>query len=339
MVLKEAVVSHVSWPEIEGFHNVRRSVQKYPELLGGSSIVRYQPKVKLHGTNAAIQVRGDKVFAQSRTQIITPGCDNAGFAAWIESQQQLWIETARDGTTEASMIYFGEWCGPGIMKGTAINKVAGKFFAVFAAADLRDADAPLIIDPEALSMLVDEIPGVHILPWYGDAIDIPMLETPEIVQPILDRINAAVAVVEACDPWARDTFGVEGTGEGLVFYPRGRSRKGFSDLCFKAKGEKHKIVAKSAPAQMDPSVAANVDAYVEMVLTDARLEQGARAASGGDLAYEKRLMGPFLAWICKDVEKETEAERESSGLTWKQVQRPVSDRARGWYLANTEKIN
>jgi hypothetical protein len=337
-------VSHIAWPEIESFHNVRKSVQKYPELLGGSTTVEYRAKVKLHGTNAAVQVRGDKVLAQSRTQIITPGCDNAGFAAWVESQEQRWVEqrwveTARDGTPETSMIYFGEWCGPGIMKGTAVNKIPGKIFAVFAVSDLKDAESSWIIDPEILRMLVDEIPGVHIIPWYGDAIEIPMLETPEVVQLILDRINNAVAAVEACDPWVRDAFGVDGIGEGLVFYPRGYGRKGFSDLCFKAKGEKHKIVAKSAAAQVDPSIAASVDAFVEMVLTDARLEQGARAAASGELTYEKRLIGPFLAWICKDVEKETLAEREASGLTWKQVQKAVSDRARGWYITNTEKLS
>jgi len=212
---------------------------------------------------------------------------------------------------------------------------------VFAATDIPvEDDSDLIVDPTMLGYHLTHAPnGVYVLPWYGvGPLLIPMLETPKVVQPILDQINAVVASVEACDPWVRDTFGVEGTGEGLVFYPMGRSRKGFSDLCFKAKGEKHKVVARSAPAQVDPSVAASVDAYAEMVLTDARLEQGARAASGDSLTFEKRLIGPFLAWICKDVEKETEAEREASGLAWKQVQKAVSDRARGWYLENAERI-
>jgi len=115
-------VSHISWPEIEGFHNVRKSVQKFPELLGGSTTVEYRAKVKLHGTNAAVQVRGDKVLAQSRTQIIGPGGDNAGFAAWVESNQEEWKAAAAG----KPMIFFGEWCGPGIMKGVAINKIPSK---------------------------------------------------------------------------------------------------------------------------------------------------------------------------------------------------------------------
>jgi hypothetical protein len=334
-------MSHVAWPEIESFHNVRKSVQKYPELLGGRTTVEYRAKVKLHGRNGAVQVRGDRVIAQSRTEIVAADGDNdqmRSFAAWVESRREMWIATTDDGSPSPSMIYFGEWCGPGIMKGTAVNQIPEKVFAVFAVSDLKDEESSWIIDPTAIEMLVEDVPGAYVLPWYGDSISIPMLETPEVVQPILDGINAAVAAVEVCDPWVRDTFGVEGTGEGLVFYPRGQTRKGFSDLCFKAKGEKHKLVAKSAPAQLDPMVAANIDGYAAMVLTDARLEQGARAAAGGELSFEKRLIGPFLAWICEDVQKETLAEREASGLTWKQVQKAVSDRARGWYLANAEKI-
>jgi len=329
-------MSHVAWPEIEGFHNVRKSVQKYPELLGGSTTVKYRAKVKLHGTNAAVQVRGDKVLAQSRTQIIGPGSDNAGFAAWVESNAEQWKATAAG----RPMIFFGEWCGPGIMKGVAVNKIPSKVFAVFAAAYIPvEDDSDLIVTPSVLRHHLTNAPlGVYVLPWYGLEPLIPMLEAPEVVQPILDQINAAVSRVEARDPWVKEEFGIEGTGEGLVFYPMGKTRKGFSDLSFKAKGEKHKIVAKSAPAQLDPSVAASVDAYAEMVLTDARLEQGAQAASGGPLTYEKRLIGPFLAWICKDVEKETEAEREASGLAWKQVQKVISDKARGWYVENAERI-
>jgi len=222
------------------------------------------------------------------------------------------------------------------MKGVAVNKLPEKVFAVFAAYEIRD-DSPLFVEPSSL-MYLSDIPGVHVVPWHGDSIEIPLLESAEIVQPILDRVNAAVAEVEAHDPWVLDEFGVDGVGEGLVYYPLGVSRKMFADLCFKAKGEKHKIVAKSQPAQIDPVVASSVDAFVAMVLTDARLEQGARAASGGDLSYEKRFMGSFLAWICKDVEKETGAEREVSGLEWRQVQRSVSDRARRWYIARAEMV-
>ena len=88
---------HVKWPDICSFHNVRKNVAKYPVLLDGDSFVHYQAKVKLHGINAAVQVRkGNKVFAQSKTRIISPGKnDNCGFdwksvAKIVSSRARLW---------------------------------------------------------------------------------------------------------------------------------------------------------------------------------------------------------------------------------------------------------
>jgi hypothetical protein len=75
-----------------------------------------------------------------------------------------------------------------------------------------------------------------------------------------------------------------------------------------------------------------------MVLTDARLEQGARAAASGELSFDKRLIGPFLGWLGKDVEKETQLELQASGLTWKQVQKGISAKAREWYTARAESL-
>jgi hypothetical protein len=329
-------MSLISWPEIESFYAVRKSVEKYPEILGGNSTISYRAKVKLHGTNGAVQVRGDTVMAQSRTTMLGTGADNCGFAAWVDSVADRFRESLAG---KPPMILFGEWCGPGIMKGVAVNKIPSKIFAVFAAAEIPvEDDSVLIVEPEELQKLVTGVPDVHVLPWFGDIVNIPVLEEAEVVQPLLDTINSDIAVLEACDPWVKATFDIEGTGEGLVFYPLGQNRKRFSDLCFKAKGEKHKIVAKAAPVQLDPAVAEGIDQFVNMVLTEARLEQGARVAACGELSFDKRLIGPFLGWICKDVEKETQLELKASGLTWKQVQKGISAKAREWYMARAESL-
>lgn len=325
----------ISWPEIESFHSIRKLAENHPELLRGTSTFAYRAKVKLHGTNAAVQIRGDVVMAQSRSKIITPGDDNAGFAAWVESVADE-FRTAFAG--QPPTILFGEWCGPGIMKGVATNKIPNKVFAVFAAHELpADDDSPLIYSPMELD-IVQKIPNTFVLPWFGETWFIPVNGAAEEVQPILDAINKDVMEVEACDPWVKETFGVEGTGEGLVFYPLGADRKLFSDFAFKAKGEKHKNVAKAAPVQLDPAIAESVEQFAAMVLTDARLEQGARVAGSGELVFEMRLMGPFLAWVNKDIEKETQTEMAASGLTWKQVQKTVAARARAWFAEQAERL-
>lgn len=92
-----------------------------------------------------------------------------------------------------------------------------------------------------------------------------------------------------------------------------------------------------------------VDAFAELALTEARLEQGARAILGehkhkdalsclwcttGALtteSFDMKNLGKFIQWISGDVQKETQDEMEASNLTWKQVEKAVTARAREWY--------
>ena len=326
-------MSFISWPEIESFSSVRNSVVRYPELLKGKATIQYRGKIKLHGTNASIQVREDKLFAQSRTRIITPGDDNAGFAAWVEGNKAAILGRIRS-STDKDLIVWGEWCGKGIMSKVAISQIPGKVFAVFAAAFLPiEDDTCLIVDDKELGALFGGMPDTQVLPWHGEAITVPMLEEPHVVQPMLDAINKEVEAIDASDPWVKAVFNVDGCGEGLVYYPVSHNtRKSISDLMFKAKGEKHKVVEKAKPAQLDPSVAEGIEQFASMVLTEARIEQGARTVAGGELRFDKKLIGPFLAWVIGDVKKETVAELEASKLEWKMVQGAVSAHARKWYL-------
>jgi hypothetical protein len=334
-LLKEYKMTHMAWPEIEGFHNIRKFVRVDPnewfrahEFLSGTSVVSYKAKVKLHGTNAAVQIHSDgTIVCQSRETIITPEKDNAGFARWVMDNPAPWQRAS-------GYIVYGEWCGKGIQKGVAIAQIPNKCFAVFAARPLNGSNA-LITEPYELQKLVDFIPDTYVLPWY-DQIDINWRQADEDLSKSTAQINEWVLNVEANDPWVETTFGVKGTGEGLVFYPTSTPHLGwetFQNLVFKAKGEKHKNIKASAPAQVNPEVAASVDAFVDLVLTEARLEQGANAVGGID----NKLTGKFIAWIEGDVKKETQDEMEASKLEWKQVQKPLTIKARTWYLNKTKE--
>lgn len=321
----------VPWTEIEGFHNIRKFVKAYPDLLNGNPKVNYRAKVKLHGTNAGIQCHHDgKIVAQSRTAELAVGSDNAGFAKWVAENEEAWKAVAIK-----DIIIFGEWCGPGIQKGVAINSIPNKIFAVFAARLLDPVTDLLFIEPEMLQALVKGIPNTHVLPWYNDATIQIDWNSPDEV--LIGDINKWVLDIEQNDPWVQETFGVKGVGEGLVFYPVSEdhlNNKNFNNLCFKAKGEKHKNIATAAPVQLEASVAASIDAFVDMVLTPARLEQGAKAVGEG---YEAKLTGKFVNWITADVEKETQDELEASKLVWKDVVKPLTAKARTWYLAESKK--
>lgn len=319
----------VPWPEITSFSNIRKYTSAHPEILGEQKTVKYKCKVKLHGTNAAVQVLTDgSVAAQSRERLITPTDDNMGFARWVEQNRSAWtkIKFTKD------LVVFGEWCGPGIMKDVAINLIDRKIFAVFA---VLFGDN-LIIDPEQIKDIVPtEL--VYVLPWYenGLQLDIPWTEPAEDLRVIVDAINHEVEKVENCDPWVKNTFDKYGIGEGLVWYPISHlGQENFTNLVFKAKGEKHKVVATSKAVQLEPAKAAGIDDFVILVLTEARLEQGVRAISNGELVFEKKNTGNFIKWIVTDLVKEVNSELEASKLTWAEVRGPIEIKARKWYLSH-----
>lgn len=327
-----------AWPEIEAFHNIRKFTHAHPEILKGNSVVTYRGKVKLHGTNAAVQVHDDgTVVAQSRTQVITESNDNAGFARWVKETEAAWRDISNRG-----VVVYGEWCGPGIQKGVAISSIPQRVFAVFGVKFIQ-SDL-LVVEPEFIKKYVAGVPNTYVLPWH-DAVKIDWTAAADDLKPIVESINEKVLAVEQNDPWVEETFGVKGTGEGLVYYPFFEGSyativmEDFSNLVFKAKGEKHKNIKTAAPAQVDASVATGADAFADMVLTESRLVQGATAvSSGGALEYNTRNVGKFLQWVSGDVQKETGDELAASGLTWKQVEKSVQTKARLWYIERTKQL-
>jgi hypothetical protein len=331
----------IPWTEIESFHNVRKYTQAHPEILNDNPVVTYRAKVKLHGTNAGVQVlTGGKVVAQSRTAELSVGNDNAGFAKWVDSNKEYWNKLPEN------IIVFGEWCGPGIQKGVAISEISKKIFAVFAIRLFSGMlDDVLMFDPVHLQHLVKDIPDAYVLPWYNDEIQIDWSASSENLTKSVNDINQWVSEVEKNDPWVESTFNVKGTGEGLVFYPTDEDHAclvDFNNLVFKAKGEKHKNIKTAAPAQVNAEAAASIEQFVDMVLTAARLEQGAMAAMEEPvvamLTFDMKRIGKFLAWIAADVQKETQDELAASNLTWSQVSKAVSNKARTWYLEKAKAL-
>ena len=177
-------MAHVTWTEIESFYNVHKTVAHYPHLLRGRSSVTYRAKVKLHGTNAGVAISpSGEVTALSRTAVITTTADNAGFAKWVEARKEQFASFSSD---KATVVIFGEWCGPGIQKGVAVNQLTERTFAVFAMRllELSPELAPLedfIAEPLALEGIARVVPGVDVLPWFnsGEEFTVDWNETPE----------------------------------------------------------------------------------------------------------------------------------------------------------------
>ncbi len=342
-------MNFAGFPSIEGFVNIVKLVEAYPHLA--AQPFTYRGKIKLHGTNAGIRVYKDEVVAQSRETIITPEDDNAGFARWVESNIDYWraiggMEKFSVGSDQELTI-FGEWCGPGVIKGkgTAISKIPNKIFAVFAVmvggvgfdenSEFPKEDKnPLIIEPEEIKDILGNPPkDVYVLPWASyEPVTVNWLDG-NTLQPVVDRLNGLISELEPLDPWVKTTFGIDGTAEGIVYYPTGPiTRKQFSNFSFKVKGEKHAVKAAKEVVQIAPEVVKSIDEFVAMFVTEPRLEQGLAAIGCG-----KENIGPFLKWMGNDILKESVLELEAADLKWEQVQKSIQIAARTWFIKQGAK--
>lgn len=354
----EGTINHIPWPDIESLFNIRR----WLKVNNTKCVVPYRAKIKLDGTNASVMLPpadssiSKRVIPQSRNRIINVDDDNLGFAKWVITKLDFFMKVRENadacGLTDHITV-FGEYAGQGIQKRTAISKIDKKIFAIFAV-QIGTIDAKLETDPEKIGDIIfgkgngcPEGGDVYVLPWHSDTIQFDFTDV-EKLQCSTDIINQTVDDVEKCDPWVKETFGIQGIGEGVVMYPifeKGYpmpknlgqglgegtliSRDTYSNFVWKAKGEKHKVVNAKKPAQIDPEFVATIDGFVDLFVTENRLEQIAQKVGGFDM----KNTGSFMKEFAHDVQKESVAEMEAAGINWKQVAKAVGDRARKWWVA------
>ena len=182
------------FPSIEQFRNVIRTVDHkarfmglgcddqplYDDEEGILPTLDYRGSVKLHGTNGGIVWRWDvqefqyvRQF-QSRTNIITPMDDNAGFARLMSEINTDAIlgqimKTKNDlGYTPETVRLYGEWCGKGIQKKVGVCELDKMFVIVGVKVDdlwLTDDELQNIGLPE------DRVFNILTFPTYEVTID------------------------------------------------------------------------------------------------------------------------------------------------------------------------
>jgi len=337
----------LSFPDISGLEVVIASIARYPHIAGDGP-VSYRGKIKLHGVNAAVRYCNGEIEAQSRNGLIPADDDPEGFRRWLDTQQSYFKQLDRFFPLDVTI--FGEWCGQGVKKGTAVSQIGKKIFAVFCVMFGKDIDTAFVVtEPNEIALILPNLPeDVYILPWQGEAFDVEFVDPQKKVlrehdseidvikrddlKEIAERLSKVVDELEPCDPWVKAEFGVEGVCEGLVFYPGAGKiirRKTLSDLSFKAKGKKHAVKQSKERVQVAPEVLASIDAFVTAFATENRFEQGIQVLN---LTFDPKNIGPFLQWVCKDIEKESKEELRVSGLEWSQVQKGIQVKARTWFL-------
>jgi len=354
------MAKHISFPSIEQFRNVVRTVQercRFHEVP--LPTLRFHGTVKLHGTNASVVYYPfkDEMWAQSREQVISVGSDNAGFARFVEDNkadfkkmfEQMAAEYGGAPGHKAMFAIYGEWCGKGIQKGVAVNQL-DKRFVVFAARFVEPEDdkmfdgegwfdeadtANLVMVPDLASPLIDCIEKYDT--WD---IDIDMAN-PQVKQNELGELT--LAVEQEC-PYSK-AHGVSGVGEGIVWRCTGVATYKMikvptpyrtEDLAFKVKGEKHSDTKVTKLASVDLEKVASIKEFVEKVVTDHRLEKGIdylkATATRAPFRLDVQLTGDFLRWIGNDVIKEESELMTESGLERKEVMSQVNKVARQWFM-------
>lgn len=350
----------IKFPSIEQYRNVIRAVQNKAQWAGrdesGEPIfdrnapiptLKFRGTVKLHGTNAGIvrnMTTGELTF-QSRERELTLTSDNAGFALYMTSKATLlddiitgfvaWEHPTWE-NTPSHVAVFGEWCGGSIQKGVAISGMP-KMFVIFAVkmiyGDPESEDTKTkwvdIKHCRHLFSAEDHIYNILNFPTYEIDID---FNKPHEAQNVMIEITEKV---EAECPVGKQ-LGTSGIGEGVVWQP---ITEGWysSNFWFKVKGEKHSASKVKTLAAVDVEAIAALEDFVEMAVTEARLEQGLQNLVNEQLKpFDMTSMGDFIRWVFNDVVKEETDTIVANQMDPKKLGGPIANKARKWYI---EKFN
>ncbi|MEM7349334.1 MAG: RNA ligase family protein [Acidobacteriota bacterium] len=343
----------IKFTHIEGFHYIIRTLEKmadHPEIptyrLG--TPVTFRGTIKLHGSNSGVLCTTDALVPQSRNRPLSIEEDNYGFAAWVAREEvrhairdiEQQVRQTAELDVDTPLVLFGELIGSGIQKGVATSRLSARQWVLFGAATRGEANS----HGEAEKTYLDALPALG--ETYADiglysVLDIETWQltidfsSRQSIEAGIEKANRIVDEVERACPWGR-RFGIEGIGEGVVFTPTGE-HWGRSWLYWKAKGEAHKKV-KGPKVAIDPAVAASIDGFVDLAVTEGRLEQGLEYLAEMGLAVEMRSTGPYLQWLGRDVKRECRAELEASGLEWKQVAKAVNHKALAFFKAKAQAL-
>jgi len=299
---------------------------------------------KVHGTNASIVLLPDgEMYAQSRNRTITPGKDNAGFAAWVELNKETILEEVFLGIPDGmTAIIWGEWAGPGVNKdAVGIAELETKMFFPFAAGVINlDGELEELMtqntEPDLWKVFVEEI----VETWENTdeenvrAQEFKCFPLPRIVQPMSMEIdfnspqevqNELIRITEEIEkecPVSK-VFGIKGTGEGMVW---SSTYKG-EVIRFKVKGEEHSVTKVKTLAPVDEVMLESIKEFCDYAVTENRVKQ-AITDQFGIAVPTKKDTGTIVNWVKNDVFAEEMTAILENGMDPGKLAGPIQARAR-----------
>jgi len=355
-------ITNIKYHSTNQFRNVVKNIKHQAQYKGLDSegvpimdrtavapTLRYIGTVKLHGTNASIIEHEDgTVSFHSKAKLLgyvkggefTLNSDNSEFAQSMFRRFEGVKHIMRRAKAESQNIYgeviypikvSGEFVGQGIQKGVGIAFLPKKSFFIFGL-KLGETDQELkqgwvpVTQTETLQSNDHSI--YSIMQFDTKLVDINFNE-PEYAQNFLvDCTNE----VEECCPVSKALGITESLlGEGLVWTPVAPAYAYDSGNWFKSKGTKHSVSKTKSVVAIDPEKLNSIKEFVEYSVTDNRLLQGV-----SEVGLDQKLIGTFIGWINRDINKEEGDVLEASSLSMKDVGKNISNKARVFYL---EELN
>lgn len=337
---------HIPWPDIRQFHQVRKDVQWRAQFTGKFDAdenpimdrtavapkLMFEGTVKLHGSNAAVQLHKDGSFVcQSRERIITPLADNAGFARFVETIPVAYFDSLKELFPEnwEVVAVFGEWAGPGIQKGVALTQLPNKSFFIFGAKVGNDEDSQWL---DVRNWPTDEsrnIFNIYNYPTFQLEID---FEAPDHA---INRMNEITLEVEKECPVGK-AFGHSGVGEGVVWRsitPGWES----SRYWYKVKGQEHANSKVKKLASVDIEKLNSIKEFISKVLDEERLEQGITKLKEANIPVDEKATGDYIRWVVGDVNKECQDEMAQFDISDKNLGKVISSDARKWFFQRIQQ--
>lgn len=334
----------LKYSEIEQFRNVIQQVIYNTRYIGKDNNgqpmfdgekelpkIKFLGTIKTHGTNAGVIFKPNEngeyiYYTQSRTNIITPTKDNAGFSTFINTKPILeLLKTLPEdifNSEELPIIQiYGEFVGKGIQKGVSVSELT-KRMVIFGVKVNN-----IWVDNETLkNVKLEEHNIYNILDFKTYEIEIDFnnpKESADIMSKMLEEVEKECPVGKA--------FGVSGVGEGIVFKPIDKEYNN-SRYFFKIKGDEHKGTSTKEKVPVDMERVNSIKELVETIVARPRLEQGLEYLRQEGLEPDRKNLGTYIKWVYNDVIKEELDTIMSNGFEPKDVSGEISKRARDFFF-------
>ena len=314
--------------------------------------IMYVGTVKLHGTNGSVVKHEDGTISfHSKNNLLgyivndefTLLSDNAEFAQSmyrrIDSLSAIIGDLEEHLTKENNLHYplkiSGEWCGQGIQKGVGISFLDKRSWFIFGIksgeTNQENKTGWLPLDYlDGLTTITDREAGIYSITDFPVKTLMIDFQNPEYSQ---NKLVEFTESAENCCPVSEvlDLKDPEGNpqrlGEGYVWTPLNTDYCWDSGNFFKTKGKKHSVSKVKSVAAVCPEKLESIQQFVDYSVTDNRLEQGIQ-----EIGLDQKLIGQYVGWVNRDINKEEGDTLEASNLSMKDVGKKISDKARAYYI-------